>query len=129
MRRHRYADTRQDTSRMPSNTNNVAEKPMVVMQIMEDGSMVLVGNTMVDELLVLSSSANVRSPVDTTLMIRFTPTASCSEPSLSVRAVVVTVADRRCIRCLTRRSSLGCAEPILAYTSNGAGGGGPYSDP
>lgn len=123
IRRQRYADTRHDTSKMPSNTTNVAEKPTVVMQIMDEGSMVRVGNTIVVEFVLESSRANVRSPVDTTLMMRLTPTSS----SFSAGAAVVPVADLLCSRCLTRLSSLGRAEPILAYTSSGAGGG-PYSD-
>lgn len=118
MRRHKYADIRQDTSRMASSTISVAEKPTVVIQIMDDGSTVRMGNTMVlDELVAESSRANVKSPVDTTLMMRLTPTSSSSAG-----------VDLLYSRCLTRLSSRGRAEPILAYTSSGGGGGGPYSD-
>lgn len=99
MRKHRYADTRQDTSRMPRRTTSVAENPTVVMQIIDEpGSTVLTGNTMVlvAELFAESSRANVRSPVDTTLMTRLTPTASCSvEAAVLVLAVVLVAADLR----------------------------------
>lgn len=77
----------------------MAENPTVVMQIIDEpGSTVLVGKTMVlvADPFVESSSANVRSPVDTTLMTRLTPTASCSAAAaVLVLAVVLVAADRR----------------------------------
>jgi len=84
---------------MPSRTTNVAEKPTVVMQIIDEpGSTVLVGKTMVlvAEPFVESSSANVKSPVDTTLITRLTPTSSCSAAeAVLVLEVVLVAADRR----------------------------------
>lgn len=67
-----------DVNKTAKSTTNVTANPGVVIQIiLELGIGSLIGNTivaLVGSLLFVSSIANVKSPVDTTLMIRLTPT-------------------------------------------------------
>lgn len=96
-RTHNIDEIKQEINKIVNKKTRVAEKPNEVIHIMDTfSSNVSVGNTMTGaELLAASSSENVRSPVDTTLMILFTPTSSFSS--------AVGPTSRLCLR--TRRSS------------------------
>ena len=73
-RMHRKADKRHEMMRMASRTTKVAAKPGDVMQMRPSVSE-RDGKTMVVVLSLVCSRAKVKSPVDTTWMMRFMPTS------------------------------------------------------
>ena len=115
-RMHKKADNKQEMIKMASRTTSVAAKPGDVMQMRPSVSE-RDGKTIVVVLSLDCSKAKVKSPVDTTWMIRLMPTSCCSDAGCSPTSRWL-LGDRW----MPSSSERGlAAAPILAYGFRGSG--------